>query len=104
MAQQNRVKVEILNQVYTINGDASPEYILQLADYINTKIRELNMSSASSSPMQAAILAALNIADEYFQLKKIQNSYEGVLEKKTSAIISMLDDGLIGDTFSRINA
>jgi len=104
MLQQSRVKVEILNQVYTINGDASPEYILQLADYINTKMKELCLNNANSSPMQAAILVAFNIADEYFQLKKIQNNYEGVLEKKTSAIISMLDEGLIGDIFSRIHA
>ena len=102
--QQNKVRVEILNQIYTINGDASPEYIMQLADYVNTKMKDITLANSNTSPMQAAILVALNIADEYFQIKKIQTSIEGRLEEKTEALISMLDEGLIGDIFSRIDA
>ena len=100
--QQNKVKVEIFNQTYTINGDAPPEYILQLADYVHKKMEEVCQNS-NCNPSQAAILVALNLADEYFQLKKIKSSMDGVLEEKTESIISMLDEGLVGDIFTRAN-
>jgi cell division protein ZapA len=101
---QNKVKVEILNQTYTINGDAQPEYILQLAEYVDAKMKEVCQHNTSCSPAQAAILVALNIADEYFQIKKIRSRQEGIMEQKTEALISLLEEGLVGDVFSRLNA
>ncbi len=100
--QHNSVRVEIMNQVYTINGDAPAEHILQLADYINGKMRDVCSNNANCSPLQAAILVALNITDEYFQLKKIQSNYDGAVEQKAQALISMLEEGLIGDIYSRV--
>ena len=102
--EQSRVKVEIGNQIYTINGDASPEYIIQLAEYVNNKMKEVLAHNASCNTAQTAILVAMNIADEYYQLKKIRTNMDGVMQEKTAALISMLDEGLIGDIFTRINA
>jgi cell division protein ZapA (FtsZ GTPase activity inhibitor) len=56
---------------------------------------------AHSNPLQIAILAALNIADEYFQLKEMKVGLTGALEDKARSLISMLDEGLTGDIFSR---
>lgn len=98
---QTRVKVSIMGQTYTIKGDASPEYIQEIAEYISAKIDEISAQNLSCNPMQAAILAAMNIADEFFQVKNIRNSDEGQIAKKAQTLISMLDEGLIGDVFSR---
>jgi cell division protein ZapA len=98
--ESGKVKVTILGQTYNIKGDTSPEYILQLADYVNQKIEEIGNNISAGNSLQLAILASLNIADEYFQMKKINNGIEGAIENKTREIISLLDDGLIGDIFS----
>ncbi len=98
---ENRVKVTIYGQEYTIRGDAPPEYIQELAAYINGKMRDISSQSSSTSPMQVAILMALNVVDEYFQLKKIKAGVDGAIEKKTMELISMLDEGIIGDIFTR---
>lgn len=95
-----KVKVTILGQTYNIKGDTSPEYIMQLADYVNKKIEEIGGNISSRNSLQLAILASLNIADEYFQMKNINSGIEGAIENKTKEIISLLDEGLIGDTFS----
>ncbi len=97
------VKVEIFGQTYTINGDAPPEYILRLADYINRKMNEISSNVSNTNPTQIAILAALNITDEFFQLQKIKSGSESVIEEKTKLLISMLDEGLIGDIVSASN-
>ena len=101
---ENRVKVEIFGQTYTINGDASPEYMLQLSEYVNNQMERVSENISNSNPAQVAILVALNIADEYFQLKQLKAGAEFKLEEKTKTLISMLDEGLIGDIFSHISA
>ncbi len=98
---ENKVKVTIFGQEYTIRGDASPEHIQQLAEYIDGKMRDISSQASSSSPMQVAILMALNVVDEYFQLKNLKQGMDGAIEKKTMELISMLDEGIIGDIFSR---
>ncbi|MCU0846780.1 MAG: cell division protein ZapA [Spirochaetes bacterium] len=98
---ENKVKVEIYGHSYTINGEAPAEYIQQIADYVDKKMREVSSANPGYNLNQTAILVALNIADEYFQMKKITSGIEGVMEKKTMALISMLDEGLIGDYFHK---
>ena len=99
--ESNKVKVIIFGQSYTIDGDAPKEYILQLAEYLNEKMEEIRRNSSVTNPTQIAILAALNITDEYFQLQKLKSGTDNEVERKTLALISMLEQGLIGDSFSR---
>jgi cell division protein ZapA len=99
-----RVKVNIYGNEYSIMGEAEPEYILKLAEYIDTKMKEIGKSVTSGNTAQVAILAALNIADEYFQLQNIKSDVTGEMEQKTKALISMLDEGLIGDIFAGTEA
>jgi len=98
--ESGKVKVTILGQTYNIKGDTSPEYILELTDYVNKKIEEISGNVLSGNSLQIAILAALNIADECFQSRKIADGIEGVIECKTKELITLLDEGIIGDTFS----
>ncbi len=95
-----KVKVSIYGQNYNIRGDAPSDYIIQLSEFVNSKMEEVGKNINSANSLQIAILAALNIADEYFQLKKLNIGAEGRIEEKAREIISLLDDGLIGDIFS----
>ena len=95
------VKVTIFGQTYTIHGDAPRDYIVQLAEYLNAKMEEVRAGGGVTNPAQVAILAALNVADEYFQLKKLKVGSDSEVERRTLALITMLDRGLIGDVFSR---
>jgi cell division protein ZapA len=101
-----RVKVNIYGNEYSIMGEAEPEYILKLAEYINNKMKEIGKTIASGNTTQIAILAALNITDEYFQLQEMKGEGDpaGEMEQKTKNLISMLDEGLIGDIFAGTEA
>jgi cell division protein ZapA len=97
----NSVKVTISGQTYTINGDAPRDYILQLAEYLNQKMEEVRAGCSSANQTQMAILAALNVADEYFQLRQMETGMDSEVSRRTMALISMLDEGLIGDVFAK---
>ncbi len=101
---ENRVKVNIFGQTYNVQGDASSDYITELSDYINKKMEDVSTSISNNNPSQVAILVALNIADEYFQLKKMKSGMDSEIEERATTLISMLDDGLIGDIFTRSEA
>jgi cell division protein ZapA len=97
MSDTSRVQVTIFGNQYNIQGDASSEYIQKLGAYVDKKMEEISKSMNSPNLVHIAILAALNIADEYHQLKRIDSSVEDDINKRTTALISMLEEGLIGD-------
>lgn len=65
----NKLQVRICGQEYTLVSDESREYMLETADYVDRKMVEVKNLNGRLSTSMAAILVALNIADD---LKKIQ--------------------------------
>ena len=61
--------VEILGQKFTISSDADENYMLKVAVYVDAKMQELMHASKPAAKTNVAMLAALNIADEYHRLK-----------------------------------
>ncbi|MBP9886908.1 MAG: cell division protein ZapA [Leptospiraceae bacterium] len=96
-----RTEVSIFGSNYSISGETDPEYIHRLAKFIDGKMNELSSSLPGASAQKLAILAALNIADEFFQYKELNSDDElsKLYEMKTKKMISMLDEGLIGDIY-----
>lgn len=64
------VTVNILGSEYKIKGFGEPEYIITLANYINNKMQEIQESLNIKDEKKIAILAAINITDELFELRK----------------------------------
>ncbi len=70
--------VEILGQKFTISSEADEGYMLKVAGYVDEKMQELLRAAKPVSQSNIAMLAALNIADEYHRLK---DTHEAVLQR-----------------------
>jgi len=70
--------VEILGQKFTISSDAEEGYMRRVAGYVDEKMQELSRSSKMLAKSNIAMMAALNIADEYHRLK---DAHETVLNR-----------------------
>ena len=70
------VRVEIYDQTYHLRG-SDPEYIARLASYVDGKMRLIAQQAATVDSLRVAVLAALNIADEFHMLKR---KYDGVAD------------------------
>ncbi len=68
-AANGSVRVEIFDQVYNLRG-SDADYILKLAEYVDGKMRAVSQQTATVDSVRLAVLAALNIADEYHLLKR----------------------------------
>ncbi len=63
------VRVEIYDQTYHLRG-SDAAYISELAGYVDTKMRLISQQASTVDSLRVAVLAALNIADEYLMLKR----------------------------------
>ena len=70
--------VEILGQKFTISSDAEEGYMLKVAGYVDDKMQELMQAAKPVAKTNVAMLAALNIADEYHRLK---DTHEAILQR-----------------------
>ena len=89
------VRVEIYDQTYHLRGSDS-EYIAQLADYVDNKMRLIAQQAATVDSLRLAVLAALNIADELHVLKRrydnIASDYNERAEQLEGALDEVLQD------------
>ena len=85
------IRVEIYNQTYNIRSDGDSEYISQLAEFVDSRMREISSGTLTVDSLKVAILAALHIADEYHQLKSQQEQTDAQLASRSAEMTEMLD-------------
>src|ERR1700752_129288 len=92
-AANSSVRVEIFDQAYNLRG-SDPEYILKLAEYVDAKMRAVSEQTHTVDTARLAVLAALNIADEFHLLKR--NGDSGALHyiKRAQHLSEALDEVL----------
>lgn len=86
------VRVEIYDQEYFMRGKLDPEYIQRLALYLDAKMRSIAEHTHTADSLRVAILAALNIADEYHQLKSQYEASQKQLDRKVGEYNEVLDE------------
>ena len=92
-ATNGSVRVEIFDQVYNLRG-SDADYIVKLAEYVDGKMRAVSEQTATVDSVRLAVLAALNIADEYHILKKKYDLLEGGFNRRAGQLAGALDEVL----------
>jgi cell division protein ZapA len=87
------VRVEIFDQAYQLRG-SDPEYILKLAEYVDAKMRAVAQQTQTIETARLAVLAALNIADEYHLLKRKQEGGSAEYKQRAHHLSDVLDEVL----------
>lgn len=87
------VRVEIYDQVYNLRG-MDAEYILKLAEFVDGKMRSVAEQTSTVDSLRLAVLAALNIADEYHLLKKKYETVASEYRQRAGLLAGALDEVL----------
>ncbi|HEX2945095.1 MAG TPA: cell division protein ZapA [Clostridia bacterium] len=93
MSTRNKVELRIAGKDYTIVGTEPEEYIQKVGHYIDKKMTEILRNTNSLSTSLAAVLTAINVADDFFksregeqdarkELKKALEELEGLKEER----------------------
>ena len=87
------VRVEIYDQTYHLRG-SDAEYIAELAEYVDTKMRLIAQQASTVDSLRVAVLAALNIADELHVLKRKYDSIDSDYAERAGHLAGALDEVL----------
>ena len=82
--------VEIFGQTYNVRGDGDPDYLTELAQFVDSRMREVAGQVATVDPVKIAVLAALNIADEFSRYRIQRQDAAGIWLEKTEEISARL--------------
>ena len=91
----NQIKITIFGQEYSVKAPADPTYIKKIAEYVASKMREVQSGfSSTQSSNRIAILSAMNITDELFNARKKVDSDDSDIEEKITSLIELIDDSV----------
>lgn len=91
MKKKNGVEVVINGKQITLGGYESEEYLQRVAAFLNAKYNELKQSPSYKmldSEMKSLSIQ-LNLADEYFKLKKQMEEASGDSDAKSGEIFDL---------------
>jgi cell division protein ZapA len=88
------VHVEIRGHRYAIRSGLDPQYITDLAAHVDGKMTAAAHELSTSDPLRLAVIAALNIADEYFRARDDVAGAETRLIDRAAEIERLVDSAL----------
>ena len=84
-------EVSIMGQKFMVKSDSDDDYVGEVAVFVDQKINEVIQNTKSVASLNVAILAAMNIADEYFRFRRDRGEKFQTVEKKIQDLIELID-------------
>ena len=91
---ENTVIVKIFGEEYPITSAGDPDHIRRVADYVDSKMREVAQVSRSKAKDKVAILTALTIASELVEKRDQLRHIESDHNNSVDSLLSRLDASL----------
>lgn len=76
MADKKRVLVKVNDQEFTVVSKEEEDYVVELARYVDENIRDILTKNSKLSRNMAYILAAFNIADNFYKEREVLESFK----------------------------
>jgi cell division protein ZapA (FtsZ GTPase activity inhibitor) len=90
----DNVEVTILGRKLTLKRSGKDDYIRDIVDFVNKKIGEIHDSSPGMTDTNIAIMASLNIADEYFEALARQRATYEQIDRHCDDLLEYIDSKL----------
>jgi cell division protein ZapA len=88
------VSVEIHGQRYPVRSGLDVGYVTELATFVDEKMQSAADQTPAADSLKVAVLAALNIADEYFQYRNAGRPDTSAIHKRATEIEQVVDQAL----------
>lgn len=94
---ENSYKVNISGETFQVKSDQSPQTIERVAGYVDFKIKEMGKGGINIDKFRMAVMAAMNLAGELFELRSKVEAYDKLAlerEEKAKFLSASLDRAL----------
>lgn len=91
---ERTLKVNIFGTEYPLKSSTNIDYIRRVANYVDTKMKEIYNERPNRPLHQLAILTAMNITDELLHHREIDKKRLKFLEAKVAELHEKLEHGI----------
>jgi len=86
-----KVNIKIKDKEYVVRGSDNRDQIMKAAAYVDSKIKEISDSGKGLTDDKIAVLTALDIAGDYFQLSEEKKDLLTEIERRSQRLMQRLD-------------
>lgn len=84
--------VTIFGRTYHLRGDGDPGYMQELAQEVDRRMRDVAAATGTADTLKVAILAALNITDEFIQARRAGVTKDA--GRRLGRLVALIDEAL----------
>ena len=84
--------INILEQQLSVLSDSGDDHVESVIQYVRDKVEQIRLVSGNVTTLNIAILAALNIADEYLKSASSNETIYNQLERRAENLICLIDE------------
>lgn len=89
---KKRYDITILGQELAVLSDAESEQVASVVRFVNEKMEDIARSSDGLRTLDVAILAALNITEDFFKLKGVNQDLCEQLTHRSEKLIQLIEN------------
>lgn len=82
------LRVNIFGTEYRVKTDQEPDHLLRVAGLVDRKMQEVHAAHPGLSPYKVAVLACLNLADEFLSRERTKERF---VERKVDELLKKLE-------------
>ncbi len=86
--------VEVYGYTFNVKSDLNRKQVQEIAEYVDAKMKDLAAKLKVSSTSRLAVMAAINIAEEFYRIKSEQNELSEAIEEKSTRLIQLVEDSM----------
>jgi cell division protein ZapA len=90
---KKRYNIRILEHGLSVLSDAEEEQVASVVRFLNEKMEEVAQDRNGLKTLDVAILAALNITEDFLKLKEVHQEIRDQLECRSEKLIQLIEDG-----------
>jgi cell division protein ZapA (FtsZ GTPase activity inhibitor) len=92
MAKLQNTEIRLLGQKVVLKpSETDPEIVRQVVQLATAKLNEAESRSQGAAPHQIALIALLDLAEEYIKAKKRTVDFKRQLDEKSSKLLSLVE-------------
>ena len=89
---KKKYQIRVLGQDISVLSDSGDEHVEAVVSYVNDKVSEIQKNTKAINVLQVAVLAALNVADEYFKLQGEKEDICHQMESRSEQLIYLINE------------
>ena len=89
---KKRYEIKIFGQELAVLSDAEDEQVANVVRFVNEKMEDIMQSNDELRTVDVAILAALNISEDYLKLKGVNQDLCEQLTHRSEKLIQLIEN------------